>query len=125
MAGKTMEIKLYKQEGSATEQQFGPVESQKASTPDIANTPVGVESGNEIADVSASNSGVSSKALALAALALAKMIYKRINSIELQNRENIEAMRNYGGAGFSSNSLGDRYDVFGHRNAGESVAYKK
>lgn len=63
-------------------------------------------------------------ALAKVAFDLAKKTYDRQNEIEKENRVINDALRNYGGAGFSSNTIGDRFDVFGKRIGGESVAYK-
>ena len=64
-------------------------------------------------------------ALAKAAYDLAKKSYERINTIELEARVIEDSLRNYGGAGFSANTIGDRFDVFGKRIDGESVAYKR
>lgn len=63
-------------------------------------------------------------ALAKAAFDLAKKTYERQNAIEKENRVIDDSLRNYGGAGFSANTVGDRFDIFGKRIEGEKVAYK-
>ena len=63
-------------------------------------------------------------ALAKVAFDLAKKTYERLNTIEKENRVIDDSLRNYGGAGFSANTVGDRFDVFGKRIDGEKVAYK-
>jgi len=67
----------------------------------------------------------STAAIATAAWNLAKKSYNRVTTLVHQRRETEEALRSYGGAGFSANTVGDRFDVFGRRVDGESVAYKK
>ena len=60
--------------------------------------------------------------------AIAKMtyeLYQKIRDLELDKREINETLRNYGGKNFSANTIGDTYDIFGRRNSGISVEYKK
>lgn len=64
-------------------------------------------------------------AIAKTAYDLSVKAYNRILEIEKQNRVTSEKLRNYGGDGFSTNSIGDRYNVFGQRTVGESVAYRR
>ena len=64
-------------------------------------------------------------ALAKVAFDLAKKTYNRLNDIEKDNRVIEDSLRNYGGAGFSANTVGDRFNVFGKRIDGESVAYRR
>lgn len=64
-------------------------------------------------------------ALAKAAFDLAKKTYERQTTIERENRVINDSLRNYGGAGFSANTVGDRFDIFGKRIEGEKVAYKR
>lgn len=56
---------------------------------------------------------------------LAKKTYQRVNKIEMEGRVIDEQLRNYGGDGWSGNTIGDRFDIFGKRLEGESVAYKR
>lgn len=58
-------------------------------------------------------------------LKLAKDSYVKIRKLEMDQRSINEALRNYGGAGYSANSFGDRYDIFGRKSPGQSVAYKR
>lgn len=63
--------------------------------------------------------------LAKIAYDLAKKSYERINEIERDGRVINDSLRNYGGSGWSANTIGDRFNVFGRKIDGESVAYKK
>lgn len=64
-------------------------------------------------------------AIAKTAYDLSVKAYERVLELEKQNRVTSEKLRNYGGDGFSTNSIGDRYNVFGSRIVGESVAYRR
>jgi uncharacterized membrane protein YebE (DUF533 family) len=116
-----IEIKLIKDDSG--------VEEQGGMTPSIDESNIdgeGVAAGGILASKA---SGVlkfaSIAALAKVAYDLAKKTYERVREIEMQARETTESLRNYGGAGFNANSFGDRFDVFGRRLQGESVAYKR
>lgn len=56
---------------------------------------------------------------------LSKATFERIRRIEIDQRANTELLRQYGGAGFSANTIGDRINIFGRKISGESVAYRK
>lgn len=67
----------------------------------------------------------SAAVVAKSALDLATKSFMKIRTLERQNRDVQETLRNYGGEGFSTNTIGDRFDIFGRRVGGESVAYKR
>lgn len=64
-------------------------------------------------------------ATAKVAFDLSKKTYKRLEKIEREGRVIDEELRNRGGDGWSTNTIGDRFNVFGKRLDGESVAYKR
>ena len=64
-------------------------------------------------------------AMAKVAFDLSKKTYQRLNKIEREGRVIDEELRNRGGDGWSANTIGDRFNVFGKRLDGESVAYKR
>ena len=47
---------------------------------------------------------------------LSKKTYERINEIERDGRVINDSLRNYGGSGWSANTIGDRFNVFGRKN---------
>ena len=64
-------------------------------------------------------------ALSKVAYNYAKKAYQKISSVENEGRVLDERLRQYGGSGWSANTVGDRFNVFGKKIDGESVAYKK
>jgi hypothetical protein len=83
-----------------------------------------------ISDASMPLFGKVARLASLAALSkvsydLAKKTYNRLNKIETEGRIIEEELRNRGGDGWSSNTIGDRFNVFGKQLDGESVAYKR
>jgi hypothetical protein len=65
-------------------------------------------------------------ALAKTGYELARASFTRIRNIERDNQQRTETLRNYGGAGFSANTIGDRFSIFGQRIPGNtSTAYRK
>lgn len=65
-------------------------------------------------------------AIAKTAYDLARLSYNRVVDIERDNQQRTETLRQYGGAGFSANTIGDRFTLYGRRIPGSiSTAYKK
>ncbi len=65
-------------------------------------------------------------ALAKTAYDLSRAAFNRIRDIERDNQKRTETLRQYGGAGFSANTIGDRFTIFGERIPGNvSTAYKR
>ena len=118
---ETINIKLTRNDG--IESGFREEPSVPDLLPQEAPSPDAVVKSGATGDMM--NKYASLAAVATMAYKLAKMAYERSRSIALDDRQRLETLRNYGGAGFSANTFGDTFDIFGNRIRGESVAYKR
>lgn len=109
-------ITLIKDEG--VESEFAGVEIRKEGQPAIQEAPVAFGMPKLLPVVAI---GV----IAKKGFDLAKQGYNLARQIEKDNQRRTEQLRNLGGAGFSTNTIGYRNDLIGRRIGGESVAYKR
>jgi hypothetical protein len=118
MAENTVEIKLIKQEGDGSENYFQeqPSSSIMDNLPTGADVPIPEGVGN-IKNMLKLAAGLK------IAYELVKKTYESQRSMALDDRQRNETMRSYGGASFSANTFGDRFDVFGDRQLGKAVSY--
>lgn len=114
MAENTINITLKKTEGDASGFEPKPVE------PDF--TPQAPEFGSKLTGKAMSMVALAS--LAKVAYDLAKKGYERQHEIVKDDRNRLENLRQLGGAGFQENTFTSRFDIFGARIPGESVAYR-
>ena len=118
---ETINIKLSRQDGQ--ESGFREEAAQPDFVPQEAPTTEAVEQMGAAGNMFKKYATLA--AVASAAYKLAKMAYDRQRSIALDDRQRLETLRNYGGVGFTQNTFGDTFDIFGARRSGESVAYKR
>ena len=109
-------ITLIKDE--AIESEFAAVEPKKEGQPAIAEAPMSFGMPKLLPIVAVG-------AIAKKGLDLAKKGFDLARKIERDNQRRTDALRNLGGSGFSTNTIGNRYDIIGRRIGGESVAYSK
>lgn len=100
------------------ESEFAGVEPRKEGQPAIAETPVSFGMPKLLPVVAVGF-------IAKKALDYGKKSFELARKIERDNLRRTDELRNLGGAGFSSNTIGNRYDIIGRRVGGESVAYRK